>query len=136
MELERAKELQKNIAGEALAMLVVGSGKMTKYEQTIQLIGNACGIPVEDTDALLALIGQGKTSPEKIDSGEITLPGTDGKSKDVMANWTAQDTFWVMMDLFQVAIVTDSRKDRETLYGMVEELIATQNFEDWLNPVK
>ena len=51
-----------------------------------------------------------------------------------MANWTAQDTFWVMMDLFQVAIVTPTQEDREILYGMVEELIATQNFEDWLNP--
>ena len=134
MELERAQELQQNIAGEALAMLSLGSDNVVKYEQTIQLIGSTCGIPTEDTNTLLALIGRGKASPEKIDSGEITLPRADGKPKDVMANWTAQDTFWVMMDLFQVAIVTPTQEDRDILYGMVEELIATQNFEDWLNP--
>lgn len=136
MELERAQELQQNIAGEALALLCLGVDNVGKYEQTIQLIGDTCGIPAEDTSTLLNRIKQGQASPEKIDSGEITLPGAETKAKDVLANWSPQDTFWVMMDLFQVAIVTERQEDRATLCSLVDELIATQNFKDWLNENK
>lgn len=131
MERERSQELQQNLAGEALALLALGSSKdgVAKYEQAIQLIGTACGIPEGTTGKLLDIIQQGTEAPEKIQTGEIALGG----KKDVMANWSAQDTFWVMMELFQVSLGMDIREEREAMYHMAEELIATQNFEEWLN---
>lgn len=130
MDQERSQELQQNLAGEALALLAHGCGEegVTKYEQAIQLIGTACGIPEETTGELLDVIQQGKEAPEKIDSGEITL----GNKKDVMANWSAQDTFWVLMDLFQVSLGMDAPEERKAMYHVAEELIAMQSFDEWL----
>lgn len=130
MEKERSQELQQNLTSEALAMLAMGSKDVAKYELAIQLIGTACGIPKADTDNLLGIIQQGKEAPEKI--GEITL----GDRKDVMANWTAQDTFWVLMSLFQVSLGMGTQEERKAMYHMAEELISTQNFEEWLNENK
>lgn len=131
MEQEKSQELQQNIAMEALGLLALGCGEkgVDKHEQAIRIIGTGCGIPEEDTGKLLGIIQQGKEAPEKIKTGEITL----GDKKDVMANWSAQDTFWVLMDLFQVAIILNTQEERAAMYSMAEELTATQNLEDWLN---
>lgn len=129
MDKESSQELQQNLTGEALAMLAMASNDVTNYEQAIRIIGAACGIPEETTVNLLGIIQQGKEAPEKIGSGEII----SGSKKDAMAHWTAQDTFWVLMDLFRVSLGMDNQEEREVMYHMAEELIATQNFEDWLN---
>lgn len=129
MEQERSQELQQNLASEALAMLAMGSDNVVNYEQAIRIIGAACSIPEETTGNLLDIIHQGKDAPKKIDSGEITLEN----KRDVMANWTIQDTFWVLMGLFQVSLGMKTQEEREAMYHMAEELIATQNFDEWLN---
>lgn len=129
MEQERSQELQQNLTGEALAMLAMGANDVDNYEQAIRIIGAACGIPEETTGNLLGIIRQGKEAPKKIDSGEITLEN----KKDVMANWKVQDTFWVLMDLFLVSLGMKTQEEREAMYHMAEELIATQNFDEWLN---
>lgn len=131
MEQERSQELQQNIAREALGLLALGCGEkgVDKHEQAIRIIGTGCGIPEEETGKLLDLITQAKAAPEKVSTGEITL----GDKKDTMANWSAQDTFWVLMDLFQVAIILNTQEERAAMYSMAEELTATQNLEDWLN---
>lgn len=129
MDKESSQELQQNLASEALAMLALGCNDVAKYKQAVRIIGAACGIPEETTGNLLGIIQQGKEAPEKIGSGEIT----SGSKKDIMANWTVQDTFWVLMDLFRVSLGMDNQEEREVMYHMAEELIATQNFEDWLN---
>lgn len=131
MEKEKGMDLQQSIAKEALAMLVLGCGKdgVAKHEQAIQLIGAACNAPEEATSKLLGIIQQGKETPEKIKTEEIALED----NKDVMANWTAYDTFWVLMDLFQASTGMASQEERTTLYSLAEEIIGTQNFEEWLN---
>lgn len=130
MDQERCQELQQNLASEALALLALGCGeeRVTKYEQAIQLIGTSCDIPEEATGKLLDVIQQGKENPEKIGSEEITLEN----KMDVMANWSAQDTFWVVMDLFQVSLGMDSAGERKAMYHMAEELIAIQCLDEWL----
>lgn len=134
MEQERSQELQQNLAGEALALLAHGCGEngVAKYEQAIQLIGAACGIPEEVTGKLLDLITQAKATPEKLQSGEITLED----KKDFMANWSAQDTFWVLMDLFLVSVSMNTQEERAAMYRVAEELIATQNVGEWLSENK
>lgn len=132
MEQERSQELQQNLTGEALAMLAMGSNDVANYEKAIRGIGAACGIPEETTGHFLGIIQQGKEAPEKINSGEITLE----TKNDVMANWKVHDTFWVLMDLFLVSLGMKTQEERETMYRMAEELITTQNFDEWLNAGK
>lgn len=129
MDKESSQELQQNLASKALSMLATGSNDVTKYKQAIRIIGAACGIPEETTSNLLGIIQQGKKAPEKIRSGEIALEAR----KNSTANWTVQDNFWVLMDLFQVSISMDTQEKREAMYHTAEELIATQNFGKWLN---
>lgn len=131
MELERGIDLQRSIAREGLAMLALGCGKdgVAKHQQAIQLIGAACNAPEKTTSKLLGIIQQGKEAPEKIKAGEITL----GDKKGVMANWTAYDTFWVLMDLFQASTSMATQENRTILYSLADEIIDTQNFEEWLS---
>lgn len=131
MERERGMDLQQSIAREVLALLARGCGesRVDKHEQAIQLIGVACNAPEEATSKLLGIIQQGKEAPEKIKTGEVTL----GDNKDITANWTAYDTFWVLMDLFQASTSMASQEERTTLYSLADEIIGTQNFEEWLN---
>lgn len=128
MDQER---LQENLAGEALALLAHGCGDagVAKYEQAIRFIGSAWDIPEDTTSKVLNIIEQGKETPEKLQSGEITL----GNQKDFMANWTAYDTFWVLMDLFLASTRMATEEDRTTLYSLADEIIGTQNFEEWLS---
>ena len=50
-----------------------------------------------------------------------------------MGNWSAQDMFWMVMDLFQAAIIMTAEEGRTTMYHMAEELADTPNFDKWLN---
>lgn len=135
MEQERAQELQRNITGEALALLTLGCGEdgVAKYEQAVQLIGAACNIPKNATNRLLSLIAQGKTDPANIQFKEIAPDGVAKSQENPMINWSASDTFWVMMDLFEVSTCMATFEERIAMYSLAQELIQTQNFTNWLD---
>jgi len=131
MEKERSQELQQNLAGEALAKIARkgGEANVVKHEQAIKFIGAACGIPEESTSKLLDTIRQGKETPDKARTSDA-LPETIRAN---MGNWSAQDMFWMVMDLFQAAIIMTAEEGRTTMYHMAEELADTPNFDKWLN---
>ncbi len=135
MEQERANELQRNIAGEALALLKQGCGedRMVKFEQAIQLIGTAYSIPEDATNRLLGLIAQGKQNPMSIRSMEAAPDEVAKTQEYVMVNWSASDTFWVVMDLFQASTCMTTYEERVAMCGLAQELIQTQDFNIWLN---
>ncbi len=134
MEQERAQELQRNIAGEALALLTLGGSEngVSKYEQAIQLIGTACNIPADATNKFLSLIAQGKKDPADIRFDEVAPEGAIKAQENPMINWSASDTFWVIMDLFQVSTCITTCEERVAMFSLAQELIQTQDLTEWL----
>lgn len=127
MTIERAKELQENMAKEAMAMLVIHGESIDaqRYEQSITLIGEAWDIPTEDTERLLSQIQKEK---EAVSNGAAhVLPVTE-----LPMNATGMETLDNMWGLFETSLRFDNEGKRTTLYNMARELAECQNLLDWI----
>ncbi len=49
-----------------------------------------------------------------------------------MVNWSASDTFWVIMDLVQVSTCITTCEERVAMFSLAQELIQTQDLTEWL----
>lgn len=132
MTTERAKELQANITKEAIAMLVIhGSAIETdNYKTGVSLIGKAWSLPSDDTEQCLALIEQEEnavsTTPAPEDV-EHVLP-----ESELPMNATGMQTLDNVWDLFETAVMLDSREERKHLLNLATELAECQNLLDWI----
>ncbi len=127
MTIERATELQERMAKEAIAMLVIHgeSIEVQSYEQSLSLIGEAWGIPAEDTESLLALIQQEK---DAVSSGADHVLA----ESELPMNATGTETLDNVWGLFETSLRFDSGEKRTALYNMARELEECQNLLDWI----
>lgn len=127
MTIERATELQENMAKEAMAMLVIHgeSIDIQQYEQCIALIGEAWDIPTEDTERLLSQVQKEK---DAVSNGAAhVLPETE-----LPMNATGMETLDNVWGLFETSLHFDNEGERTTLYNMARELAECQNLLDWI----
>lgn len=132
MTIERAKELQANIAKEAIALLVIHGDaiEVAQYEKSVSLIGEAWGIPAEDTENQLALIRkEWEAVTDGPAPGEIdhVLPETE-----LPMNATGTETLDNIWGLFETSLRLDSAGKRATLFNLARELEECQNLLDWI----
>ena len=131
MTNERAKELQENIAKEALALLMVdGEMDTACYERCIELIGTAGKVPYKDTEHCLDLIvrereairNRGENDPVIHVPPESELPMRASGLQTL-------DNVW---GLFEAAVSLGSESARAQLFSMAKTLEETQNLLDWV----
>ena len=126
MTTARAKELQENIAKEAVTLLVIyGEVNTDHYAQSIELIGKAGNVPSETTAQWLELIASER---------QANLTGTPHTmhESDLPMNATGLETLENIWGLFEAAIQLADAGSRAVLYNLAHELEETQNLLDWI----
>lgn len=133
MERESARELQRQIAKEAVALLSLGAaaGEVNLHGQAVRLIGKAWELPEEVTNEHLSLIDQEQEVMAKLARGEEADHIL--KEEHVLCSWSGLETLEAVEDLFKTSLRLDSFEERESLYQMAMELIGSQNLLDWLS---
>ena len=131
MTKENAKELQRSIAKEALALLTLyREADVQPYRTCIALIEKAWGLTKEDTADSMELLDS--------EQAAIQAPREDGTVSHVLpeaelpinVSGTAMlDTIW---GLFETAVHLSAEADRAALYSMAKWLAEAQNLEDWI----
>ena len=131
MTTERAKELQENIAKEAVALLTIHGGMdTTAYERSVELIGAAGKVSYEDTERCLDLILREREAvkdAEEPREAEHVLP-----ESELPINASGLQTLDNVWGLFEAAVALNSPSQRMALYGMARTLEETQNLLDWI----
>lgn len=131
MNKERALELQRRIAEEAIASLSInGNIKTDDYERAIILIGSAWGLDPKSAAAQLELIVREKAMVQNatdLDAVQHVLP-----ESDLPMNASGMETLDNIWDLFETAVQLEDREQREALFRLASELAETQNLLDWI----
>ncbi len=141
MTTERAKEFQVRITKEALALMVIHNESVSAaastenisvahFEEAVTLIGKAWDLPAEVTTENLGLIQREKEVLRRIASGEEVdhvLP-----EGELPMNATGMETLDNVWDLFETAVLMDSREQRMAMFKLASELAECQNLLDWI----
>lgn len=132
MTIERAMELQENLAKEAVAMLVIHGESISvrNYETCITLIGKAWNVPAEDTEKQFNLIDEENgvvSGAEDYRAAIHVLP-----ESELPMNATGTETLDNIWGLFETSLRLDTEDERMALFHMARELEECQNLLDWI----
>lgn len=128
MTLEQAKELQMNIAKEALALMVLfGSDAQTQaYEEAVMHIGKVWNTSQEHTEKCTKLLQAEKEAIESPEKKEDVLPESELPIN--ISGWETMERIW---GLIETAIQLSSKTEREKLQALAVELAEIHSLEDW-----
>ena len=126
MTKENAKELQVDLAKDALALLMLHEElDVQLHRECIELIGEAWDIPAEEQREPLALLDEAQVS---LRTGEgHVLP-----EEELPMNASGTETLERIWGLFETSLRLRSEKKRTALYEMARWLEESQNLEDWI----
>jgi len=131
MTKENAKELQRSIAKEALALLTLyGEVDVHPHKTCIALIGKAWSLTEEETASSMELLDREQTAIQAPSDGEAVnhvLP-----ESELPINATGMATLNNLWGLFETAVHLSAEEDRAALYSMARWLAEEQNLEDWI----
>ena len=131
MTTERAKEFQKRITKEALALMVIHGESVSAapyeedvsvahFEEAITLIGKAWDLPAEAAAENLDLIRREKDASHVLPEEELPM------------NASGMETLDNVWDHFETAVQMDSREQRTAMFRLASELAECQNLLDWI----
>ena len=131
MTKENAKELQRSIAKEALALLTLyREADVHPHRTCIALIEKAWGLTKEDTADSMELLDR--------EQAAIQAPREDGAVSHVLPeselpiNASGMTTLHNIWGLFETAVHLSAEADRAALYSVARWLAEAQNLEDWI----
>lgn len=131
MTKENAKEMQRSIAKEALALMTLyREADVHPHRTCIALIGQAWGLTEEETASLMELLDR--------EQAAIQTPHEDGAVNHVLpeselpVNASGTTTLNSLWGLFETAVNLSAEEDRAALYSMARWLAEAQNLEDWI----
>ena len=126
MTKENAKELQVDLAKDALALLMLHEELDVRlHRECIELIGEAWDIPAEEQRKPLALLEEEQAV---LQTGEgHVLP-----EEELPMNASGTETLECIWGLFETSLRLRSEKKRTALYEMARWLEESQNLEDWI----
>lgn len=129
MTLERAQELQMNIAKEAVALMVLfgSDAQVQGYEDAVVQIGKVWNIPQEQTAECTKLLQAEKEAIESPEKKGDVLPESELPIN--ISGWEVMRRIW---GLFETAIQMDSKRDREKMQALAVEIAEIHSLEDWL----
>ena len=126
MTKENAKELQVDLAKDALALLTLhGELDVRLHRECIELIGEAWDIPAEERRKPLALLEEEQVSL-RTGEGHVLL------EEELPMNASGTETLERIWGLFETSLRLRSEKKRTALYEMARWLEESQNLEDWI----
>ena len=126
MTKENAKELQMDLAKDALALLMLHEELDARlHRECIELIGEAWDIPAEEQREPLALLEEEQVSL-RTGEGHVLL------EEDLPMNASGTETLERIWGLFETSLRLRSEKKRTALYEMARWLEESQNLEDWI----
>ena len=126
MTKENAKELQVDLAKDALALLMLHEElDVRSHRECIELIGEAWDIPAEEQRKPLALLEEEQAV---LQTGEgHVLP-----EEELPMNASGTETLERIWGLFETSQRLRSEEKRTALYEMARWLEESQNLEDWI----
>ena len=131
MTTERAKEMQENIAKEAVALLTIhGDMDTGAYERSIELVGAAGKVPYAETERCLDLITHEREAvkdAEEPRETEHVLP-----ESELPINASGLQTLDNVWGLFEAVVALNSPSQRMALYRMARTREETQNLLQWI----
>lgn len=132
MDQARSINLQKRLRNEAMALLALAGCEtcVTEYQEVIQLVGKACGVPHATTEEQLGLIEAAKDEVRRKNAGEVITESVI--PEEIIPNWLPVDVHETVVALFEASLRLEQYEERCALYNMASELLETQSFEDWL----
>ena len=123
MTKENAKELQVDLAKDALALLMLhGELDVQLHRECIELIGEAWDIPAEEQRELLGLLEEEQASLRS-GKGHVLL------EEELPMNASGTET---LERIWETSLRLRSEKKRTALYEMARWLEESQNLEDWI----
>ena len=126
MTKENAKELQMDLAKDALALLMLhGELDVQLHRECIELIGEAWDIPAEEQREPLALLEE-EQAVLQTGEGHVLL------EEELPMNASGTETLERIWGLFETSLRLRSEKKRTALYEMARWLEESQNLEDWI----
>ena len=126
MTKENAKELQVDLAKDALALLMLHEELDVRlHRECIELIGEAWDIPAEEQREPLALLEEEQVSL-RTGEGHVLL------EEELPMNASGTETLERIWGLFETSLRLRSEKKRTALYKMARWLEESQNLEDWI----
>ena len=126
MTKENAKELQVDLAKDALALLMLHEELDVRlHRECIELIGEAWDIPAEEQREPLALLEEEQVSL-RTGEGHVLL------EEELPMNASGTETLERIWGLFETSLRLRSEKKRTALYEMARWLEESQNLEDWI----
>ena len=126
MTKENAKELQVDLAKDALVLLMLHEELDVRlHRECIELIGEAWDIPAEEQREPLALLEEEQVSL-RTGEGHVLL------EEELPMNASGTETLERIWGLFETSLRLRSEKKRTALYEMARWLEESQNLEDWI----
>ena len=126
MTKENAKELQMDLAKDALALLMLhGELDVQLHRECIELIGEAWDISAEEQREPLALLEE-EQAVLRTGEGHV-LP-----EEELPMNASGTETLERIWGLFETSQRLRSEEKRTALYEMARWLEESQNLEDWI----
>ena len=126
MTKENAKELQMDLAKDALALLTLhGALDVQLHRECIELISEAWDIPAEEQREPLALLEE-EQAVLRTGEGHV-LP-----EEELPMNASGAETLERIWSLFETSLRLRSEEKRNALYKMARWLEESQNLEDWV----
>ena len=126
MTKENAKELQMDLAKDALALLMLhGELDVQLHRECIELIGEAWDISAEEQREPLALLEE-EQAVLRTGEGHV-LP-----EEELPMNASGTETLERIWSLFETSLRLRSEEKRNALYKMARWLEESQNLEDWV----
>ena len=123
MTKENAKELQVDLAKDALALLMLhGELDVQLHRECIERIGEAWDIPAEERRKPLALLEKEQASLRS-GKGHVLL------EEELPMNASGTET---LERIWETSLRLRSEKKRTALYEMARWLEESQNLEDWI----
>ena len=126
MTKENAKELQVDLAKDALALLMLHEElDVRSHRECIELIGEAWDIPAEEQRKPLALLEE-EQAVLQTGEGHVLL------EEELPMNASGTETLERIWGLFETSLRLRSGEKRTALYEMARWLEESQNLEDWI----
>ena len=126
MTKENAKELQMDLAKDALALLTLhGALDVQLHRECSELIGEVWDILAEEQREPLALLEEEQVSL-RTGEGHVLL------EEELPMNASGTETLERIWGLFETSLRLRSEKKRTALYEMARWLEESQNLEDWI----
>ena len=123
MTKENAKELQMDLAKDALALLMLHEELDVRlHRECIELIGEAWDIPAEEQRKPLALLEE-EQAVLRTGEGHVLL------EEELPMNASGTET---LERIWETSLRLRSEKKRTALYEMARWLEESQNLEDWI----